>query len=305
MHKNTDNKSYNHRKRERGVMQDTYLLQKLKTYDNQLTKTERALQEYILKNAPTLKNMRILALESATGISKSTISRYCKKMGFSNFRDFSTEIAQEVAFNYSNIHVAASVGDSSQAIAQKLYSLESETLKTTCRMLDYSHMDRAVRMVLSANVIHAYAVGGAVPIAQDFYHKMLRIGKQTLWQQDFISQQMQAKTATAADLAFVFTISGYEECMLEIASTLSGNHTKFICVTSGYQSAVTTDAELSLYGAYRNDFTYTGTIESRLSLMYVVDLLFILLSMSGAPETTDKIKLTKEVLEHNKRHVKA
>lgn len=282
-------------------MREQYLLQRLNTFDPKLTKAERRLQAYLLKNAASIKNMRILALEEKTGISKSTISRYCKKMGFSNFRDFSSEIAQEVAVDYSKIHVAAHAGDSSQAIAQKLYLLETETLQTTFRMLDYSSIDQAVSAILSADVIQAYAVGGAAAIAQDFYHKMLRIGKKTIWQQDFISQQMQARTAAAGDVAFVFSISGYEEGVLEVVSSLRKNRANIICITNGYESAVTSQADISLYGAYRNDFTYTGTIESRLSLMYVVDLLFILLSMKGAPDTTDKIQMTKQVLEQNKR----
>lgn len=282
-------------------MQDSYLLQQLTSSSHELTKTERRLQEYILKHAASIRSMRILSLEQRTGVSKSTISRYCKKMGFSSFREFSVALAQEVALNYSNIHMAVNAGDNSQTIAKKLCVLESETLNTTFRMLDYSRLDQAVDLILSANIIHVFAVGGAVAIAQDFYHKMLRIGKKVAWEKDYITQQMQARTAGPEDVALICSISGYENGLLDMAALLQENHTHTICITNGYQSAVAMQSDISLYGAYRSDFTYTGTIESRLSLMYIVDLLFILLSMKGAPETTDKIKLTKEVLEHNKR----
>lgn len=281
-------------------MTEHHLLQKLSGKHINLTGAERKLQKYITSNLSSIANLNILSLEANAQVSKSTISRYCRKMGYVNFREFFTALAQEVALNYSNIHVTAQAGDDTFAIARKLYVLESETLKTTFSSLNSAVVDQVVSCILQAPLTHIFSSGGSGAIAYDFYHKLLRLGERAIYQQDIILQKMQAEAIQSGELAVVFSLSGHDRDMVEIAAKLKASGIMVVCLTNGYQSPLAKESNISLYGAYREDFLYTGTIESRLSLMYLVDLLFILLSMKGAPNTTDMIQKTKEVLDRSK-----
>lgn len=281
-------------------MTEYHLLQNLSDQHANLTRTEKKLQKYIISNLSSIANLNIMSLETNAQVSKSTISRYCRKMGYVNFREFFTALAQEVALNYSNIHVTAQAGDDTNAIARKLYVLESETLKTTFSSLNSAAVDQVVNCILQAPLTHIFSSGGSGAIAYDFYHKLLRLGERAIYQQDIILQKMQAEAIQSGELAVVFCLSGYDRDMVEIAAELKANDIMVVCLTNGYQSPLAKEADICLYGAYREDFLYTGTIESRLSLMYLIDLLFILLSMKGAPNTTDMIRKTKEVLDRSK-----
>lgn len=276
------------------------LLQKLNKPLFKLSKMERKLQAYLLENISNIGPLNIIELERDAGVGKSTISRFCRRMGVANFREFSTVLAQEKALNYSNIHVTAQPGDDMYEIARKLQVLECETLRQTYANFDHATMKEVSQRLLNAQVIHCFSSGGACVVAMDFYHKMLRLGMRVMFQQDLVQQKMQARTVHQEEITFVFTFSGEDRSMLEIASALKDNGAFVVGVTNGRDSRLAKLAHMTLSGANREEFTYTGTIESRLSLMYVIDLLFILTSMRGTPGTTNMLNCTKEVLDQTR-----
>lgn len=278
-----------------------HLLQNLNNPPFKLSKMERKLQAYLLENISHIGHLSIVALEQDAGVGKSTISRFCRRMGVQNFREFSTVLAQETALNYSNIHITAQPGDDMCEIARKLYVLECETLRQTYSFFNYSAMKEVSERLLNSDVIHVFSCGGSCAVAMDFYHKMLRLGIRAVYQQDLIQQKMQAESVRNGEVAFVFTFSGEDHSMLEIVSALKNNAAFVVGITNGNHSRLAKMADVILSGVNREEFTYTGTIESRLSLMYVVDLLFILTSMRGTPITTDMLNRTKAVLDKTKK----
>ena len=278
-----------------------HLMQKLKSPPFELSKKEKRLQEYLLENLSRITRLNIVALERDAGVSKSTISRFCRRLGVASFRDFATILTHETAVNYSNIHITAQAGEPVSEIARNLYALECETLRQTFSALDYGAIKRAAEAMLHSKVVHLFSSGGAGAIAMDFYHKLLRLGMRVMYQQDLVQQKMQAEIIQEGEAAFVFTLSGEDCSMLDIAAAAKRNGAFLAGVTNGFHSHLAKLADVCLCGANREEFTYTGTIESRLSLMYVVDLLFILTSMQGAPATTDMLNRTKSVLDDTKR----
>lgn len=281
-------------------MSDGHFLQLIKNTDQKLSKKELQLKNYILKHSASIGNMKIVDIEKNTGISKATITRFCKKFGFGSFRNFKEKINEEVSQDYASIHAAVHAGDDIPAIAQKLYMLEAEALKSTYLMLGYNQIEKTLSHMRKAPIIHVFSMGGSIPIAQDFTHKMIRVGKKVVCNSDIVAQKMQAHAASAGDVAFIFSISGQETDMIRIAEAIKNAGGTVVCITNSDLIPLRNLPDIVLHGAIRHDFSYTGTMESRLSLMYIVDLIFTLYSMIGAPDTTNMIQETKMVLDMHK-----
>jgi len=52
-----------------------------------------------------------------------------------------------------------------------------------------------------------------------------------------------------------------------------------------------------LYGAFREHFHYTGTVESRIAQMYVLDCLFVVTAIKTMPDSVEHLTRTTAVLD--------
>ena len=81
-----------------------YLIDKLKMVNNtaQTDSIEFILSKYFLKNLLNLKKVSLKRISLETGLSKSTVIRFCQRAGFSGFTVFIDELSLE-ALELNNI----------------------------------------------------------------------------------------------------------------------------------------------------------------------------------------------------------
>ena len=81
-----------------------YLIDKVKMVNNtaQTDSIEFILSKYFLKNLLNLKKVSLKRISLETGLSKSTVIRFCQRAGFSGFTVFIDELSLE-ALELNNI----------------------------------------------------------------------------------------------------------------------------------------------------------------------------------------------------------
>ena len=76
------------------LMQNLYLLSKIKHNKNKFSTSEDALAEYFLQlKNDELVNKTLADMASETDISQTTIYNFVKKLGFNGFQDFKIKLA--------------------------------------------------------------------------------------------------------------------------------------------------------------------------------------------------------------------
>lgn len=260
------------------------------------TAKEKAVKKYILENLNNIINISINDLSSATGASKATVSRFCRKLGYKNFREFSLSISHEAAVSYSKVHESVQLSDTVAEIVKKVCADECKALQDTCRMLDLETLNAIALKIMEKNRIRLFGIGGSAVIAYDLHHKFCRLGINSSFEFDAVMQRFAAETMREDEIALVVSLSGYDADMIELIKTIRSLGALTVCITSDYASPMARSADYAVYGAYLNIAEYSGTLESRLSLMYLNDLLFILLSLKGAPETIQNLENTTAIL---------
>lgn len=278
-------------------MQKSAVVDKILCSKELFTTSEQVLAEYVAQNIAGIAGISINDLRRFSGVSNSTISRFCRKLGFENYRQFSLALSGENALPYEQIHITADGKDDMMATARKLCDLEIETLESTLHVLDKKTLELVVEKLRNSRRILIFASGGSVAIAYDLYHKLIRLSLPCEYQQEQLYQKMIMQAAQEGDCVFAISLSGYDKNMVWVLEQARKKKIFSIALTNGFHSPITRNADACLYGTLRDDFTYTGTIESRLSQLFIIDLLFIVLSMQGAPKTLEALRLSKEVLD--------
>ncbi|MEL7610126.1 MAG: MurR/RpiR family transcriptional regulator [Bacillota bacterium] len=262
------------------------------------TAQERMIEHYILSNMKDMVNISIKELAEQAGTSQATISRFCRKLGYKNFREFLLALSQEAVASDARIHSGVTQKDSFFEIASSVLVAEHNALESTFSMLDYKMIEQLAHYILSVKPrIHIFGVGGSSVIASDLYNKLIRLGMNCSYSYDIAFQQITADQLRAGDLAWIITFSGYDADMLLLHNKAKERGAITVCMTNNYKASMAVASDYVLCGSYLKSYMFTDTTESRLSLLYLTDALFIYLSVKGAPNTIASLESTKEVLE--------
>lgn len=260
------------------------------------TPQERKIKKFIRENLRTAATLSINDFAKKVGVSKSTLSRFCRRLGYESYRDFSLALAEESAVAISRINEGVVQGETASDIAIAILNTERKALEQSCEMLQSVDLSAIADHLLQANRVSIFSIGGSACAAMDLYHKLSRLGIPCAMQSDMTFQKVLVSQAKAGDVAFVISLSGYDYDMIKIAHKARSQGATVISMVNDYDCPLAKESDHLIYGAFLDNFLYTGTTESRLSLMYIIDVLFTLLSIRGAPETIVNLQETKVLL---------
>lgn len=260
------------------------------------TPQERKIKQYIRENLRSAATLSINEFAEKVGVSKSTLSRFCRRLGYTSYRDFSLALAEESAVAISRVTEGVAQGETASDIAAAILNTERKALEQACDMLQTVDLTPIADLLLQANRVVIFSIGGSACAAMDLYHKLTRLGISCSMQSDMTFQKMLVTQLKKGDVAYVISLSGYDYDMVKIAHKARSQGATVISMVNDYDCPLAKESDHLLYGAFLDNFLYTGTTESRLSLMYIIDVLFTFLSIRGAPETIVNLQETKMVL---------
>lgn len=263
---------------------------------DEFTPQERKIKQYIRENLRSAATLSISEFAKTVGVSKSTLSRFCRRLGYENYRDFALALAEESAVAISRVNEGVVQGETASDIALAILNTERKALEQTCEMLQSADLSGIADILLQANRVAIFSIGGSACAAMDLYHKLSRLGISCMMQTDMTFQKVLVTQLKKGDVAYVISLSGYDYDMIKIARKARAKGAAVVAMVNDYDCPLAKESDHLLYGAFLDNFLYTGTTESRLSLMYIIDVLFTLLSIRGAPETIINLQETKLVL---------
>ncbi len=271
------------------------------TYD-QLSRTEKKVAQLALDNPAVVSEMTIKELASATGVSTATISRFVKRMDYSNYREFTMALAHTAAemTPQQNSFPELAEGDSLATIANKTFRFSINSLRATNEALNEDDLARAVIKIINAKTVAFFGLGGSAVAALDGYHKFLRTPLNVTYHPDYDIQLMQAARMTAQDCAIVISHSGRNHETLEIVRELKRNGVAIIVITSYSgselaQAAAVTFLSLTDEVKYRSEGMY-----SLISQMTILDSLFMMTVLRSSSRTKPVLTRVRDVIEQTR-----
>ena len=243
---------------------------------NALSRKEKLLASYIIEHSPSISQMGITKLAEESGSSTATISRFCKIFHFAGFTEFKIKLAAELAGapdtqSYQDI-VA---GNSLTNIVAAMEANHLRSITDTTRLLDMKQLQLAVNALASARQIDLYGVATSGLVAQDFYQKLIRIGKRSVAFSDPHMQVTSASSLTTDDVAIGISYSGETLETIAALKCASENGATTISLTKFGNHTLSSLADICLFTSTLEEGMRRGDMASRIAQLHVIDILFV------------------------------
>lgn len=259
---------------------------KLNMMRNHLSKIEKKIADYILKNPEEVKQLTTYEVAKICSTSQASIVRFAKKMGFSGYPDFKLSLSQDMGIRSvkKEINVIDSEIDASDTLAEVCQKVSRENVKViedTYSILDMKELEKAVQMIAKAKRIMILGAGFSGVVGKDFSYKLLELGKNVLFEPDFHMQFSLLTTMKKKDLLFVISYSGKTKEVYEITKQAKERGICVISLTTIAMNPIREIADIRLNTVELGTNFRATALAPRISQMTLIDMIYVRLILEN------------------------
>ncbi|MDL5032691.1 MurR/RpiR family transcriptional regulator [Pelomonas sp. APW6] len=256
------------------------MLERVKAALPALPPAEQRVAKLLLSDPRSFANLPVSELADRSHVSKPTVVRFCRSVGYDGLADFKLKLAGSVNEGVPFVHRAVDEDDKPGDLIVKVVD------NAVAALLHYrndaaSHaFERAITALTEAaqqgKRIEFYGVGNSGIVAQDAQHKFFRLGVHTIACSDGHVQLMSATMLSAGDCAVVISNSGRSRDLLDAAEIARKKGATTIIITaSGSPLAQLGQApgQVLLAVDHPEDYDRYSPMVSRLLHLMAVDIL--------------------------------
>lgn len=246
-----------------------------------LTPIETEIGYYILKNQEDILELSVVELAERTYVSKSTIHRFCNKIGLKGFNELKVILAKDISEMRSDIEMIDvnypfERKDGPQMIAKKLSKLYETAIYDTYDYMDFIELHKVAQLLHKAEVIDIYTHSHNMNVAENFQDKMLTTGKSSVeCPKGFYKQRLTALASNSKHAAIFLSYSGKATFVKPILKVLYQKKVPVIYVgKSGgnlYPQYVTCALTISGRENLRDRISQ---FSSHIAMQYMMDVVF-------------------------------
>ena len=245
-----------------------------------LPPAEQRVAELLLQDPRSFAVLPVTELALRAKVSKPTVVRFCRSVGYDGLADFKRKLAGSVNEGVPFVHRAVDEDDKPGDILIKLID------NTVAALLKYRNeasthaFERAISALTEAGAagrrIEFYGVGNSGIVAKDAQHKFFRLGVHAQAISDGHVQVMSATMLQPGDCAVVISNSGRSRDLLDAADIARRKGATIILITaSGSPLALTAvgNQQILLAVDHPEDYDRYSPMVSRQLHLMVIDIL--------------------------------
>lgn len=264
----------------------------------ELTPVEIEIGNYILENKELVLKMTINQLASKIFVSKSSIHRFCKKIGFNGYNDLKVVIAKNISYDVDiNFNYPFKKNDVPKDIGLNLMKIYDITLKDTYELLDNDELMNIMNAIDRAKIIDIYINPPNTNIALNFKEKMFTIGKIVNCPKNSYEQRLQALNSNNEHLAIFVSYSGKARFINPLIEILGNNNVDILMIGNSKNSKFKYLIELSSKESIKDRISQ---FSSQIAIYYIFDILFSSLYTMYEEINIEKLKIFRNYLDDRK-----
>ena len=158
-------------------------LKQLLTKVESLNGAQRRLGRYLKNDSSALLVYNVNDLAQAVGVSKATVVRFAKTMGYAGFPEFKRDIQKEMRRKLRAAdrmkETFAELGDD-ENIFGKLIKRDIQLLQEL-QSASFSDFQAAVELILNARKVYLIGLNASTALAYILYFRLMRVKKEAHW----------------------------------------------------------------------------------------------------------------------------
>lgn len=254
------------------------ILKKLSNPQIKASKSDNKLIHYFLVNGLKACSSSISEISADCDISHATVTRFARKFGFETLKDFKISLAQDLGAQDNDSlskRSAINLKESCETTAQKLLQLNQTLLSQTAVEIGFESVSKIVKEMVNAKSVIFFGIGSSGFLAGDAARKISRIGIDARCYTDSHEIMSHSATVSAQDVVIYISNSGKTGELVRSASICSKKGAKICAITAETTSPLYSFTDLTVLHAVHDYDLTQGYADSRLSVFFIIDLIYI------------------------------
>ena len=252
------------------------MLERIKASLPSLAPAEQRVGKLVLADPRAFAKLPVSELADRAHVSKPTVVRFCRSIGYDGLSDFKLKLAGSVSEGVPFIHRSVDVDDKTSDVAVKVID------NTVAAFLKYRNdasffaLERAATALAETYAkgrrIEFYGVGNSGIVAQDAQHKFFRLGLNTIAYSDGHMQVMSASMLQPGDCVVIISNSGRTRDLMDACDIARKRGATALVITcSG--SPLASAGHIHLTADHPEGYDKYSPMVSRLLHLLIIDIL--------------------------------
>ena len=225
------------------------------------TEIDELVANYFLGGNPPLKQA---VLAQKVNVSAASITRFCKKIGFDNYK--------ELMYSYRND--LKEYSSDKNDIANNLQYRYKELINEIDKKINMKDVETVCKYLHNHRYIHIFGLGMSAIAGEDFKFRFTRIGKYIEVVQDSGSMEMVSSLLDKENLVIYFSLRGENKNVIQSLRRLKKKGASIIVVTSNQSNEFTELANVSLLTSHIKNENEVGQVSGQIPLLIVIDTIY-------------------------------
>ena len=251
------------------------MLDRIKASLPSLAPAEQRVGKLVLLDPRTFASLPVSELAERAHVSKPTVVRFCRSMGYDGLSDFKLKLAGTVSEGVPFIHRSVDADDKVGDVLVKVID------NTVAAFLKYRNdasthaIEKAVDALVSTynnrGRIEFYGAGNSDIVAQDAQHKFFRLGINAIAYSDGHMQVMSASMLGPGDCLVIVSNSGRTRDLMD-AADIARKHGATVIVVTASGSPLAVAGHIHLAADHPEGYDRYSPMTSRLMHLMVIDV---------------------------------
>ena len=250
-----------------------------------LPPAEQRVAKLLLTDPRSFSTLPVSELAERSHVSKPTVVRFCRSVGYDGLADFKRKLAGSVNEGVPFVHRSVDDDDKAGDIVVKVIDNAVAAMLRYRNAAASQSVERAIAALAEAgrtgHRIEFYGVGNSGIVAQDAQHKFFRLGVSAAAVSDGHVQVMSATMLKPGDCAVIISNSGRSRDLLDVADIARRKGATVIAITASGSNLALTCRHTALHGAdhillaadHPEDADRYSPMVSRLLHLLIIDIL--------------------------------
>ena len=159
-------------------------IEQILTKANSFNGAQRRLGDYLQNDTSALVLSNVSDLAQAVGVSKSTVVRFAKSLGYKGFPDFKREIHKQMRRKLRAAdrmkQTFAELGNDENIFA-KLVKRDIQLLEETLQSASFADFHKAVELIWRARKVYLIGLNASMALAYLLHFRLMRVKKDAHW----------------------------------------------------------------------------------------------------------------------------
>ena len=258
------------------------------------------LATWLLEQRGQIVDLPISRFAQETGVTETTIVRFCKGVGYSGYRELrlalvqSVGIAKGIQLGAVKRKIPETDDGSLLSLAKKIVATNADVLMRTPQLFDEQSLERAIEALSQGTEVYLVGFGSSAPVALDLYQRLLRLGVRASACSDPHILTVITTNLDPSAILFGITFSGKSRDLVDALKAAKERKATTVVLTSNGGATAARLADILLISAVQPGMGARETVGTRISQLAIVDILCTALSLkrrkgdAGEPDRLEK-----------------